>query len=217
MLRLTSGFQVSASGTATFYFAGHGDLGASPHENIISTWGNDVVSVTDVVTTLNAHQNRPFRVAMTSCFSGGFSDIIFSEPLPDPPEGSFNVRVDRCGVFASTWDLEAGGCDPDPERGNHEGFGVHFVAALKNQSRDGATLELDLNADGSVSLLEAFTQARIAAATYDVYRQRLEEVRPGTVVQRLARSGLRYPVESESALDCPVQSALYRKRRRRRD
>lgn len=155
-------------GVATFYFAGHGDMGATPRENIVSTWGNDVISVDDLVSTLNAHQARPIRMAMTSCFSGGFSDIIFSEPLPETTDTAFKVRTDRCGVFASTWDLEAGGCDPDPNRGKHEGFGVHFVAALKGQDRDGKTLDVDLNKDGGVSLLEAFTQARIASGSIDV-------------------------------------------------
>lgn len=151
-------------GSLLFYFAGHGDMGATPADNIISTWGNDVVSVRDVANALDATQKRPVKFAMTSCFSGGFADILF---VGGESEKGLALQT-RCGVFASPWDLEAGGCDPDPVRGNHEGFGIHFLNALSGVDRDGAKIAVDSNGDGAVSLLEAYTQARVASRSLDV-------------------------------------------------
>ncbi len=152
------------NGDLLFYFAGHGDMGPTPSDNIVSTWGNDVISVRDVASTLDTTQQRPVKFAMTSCFSGGFADFIF---VDGESEKGLATQL-RCGVFASPWDLEAGGCDPDPVRGNHEGFGIHFLNALSGVDRDGNKIAVDINTDGAVSLLEAYTQARIASKSLDV-------------------------------------------------
>src|SRR4029077_2773259 len=77
----------------------------------------------------------------------------------------------RCGLFASTWDREASGCDPDPDRREQESYPLHFLHALRAEDRDGHPLnrdDLDLDHDGTISLLEAHTRARIMDASIDV-------------------------------------------------
>src|SRR5690606_6693955 len=75
----------------------------------------------------------------------------------------------HCGLFATTAEDEASGCDADPDRARQEGFGVHFLSALRGLGRDGAPLErADLDGDGAVSLLEAHAHARVAGASIDV-------------------------------------------------
>lgn len=109
---------------------------------------------------------RRLRLVMTSCFSGGFADLVFSGA--DPARGP--TPDDRCGFFATAWDLEASGCDADPDRARHEGYGVHFLHALRGRTRDGtdARARIDLDGDGTITLSEAHAHARIASRSIDV-------------------------------------------------
>jgi hypothetical protein len=192
--KLSQGAQ-SEDGSLLFYFAGHGDMGVTPADNIISTWGNDVIAVRDFASTLDATQKRPVKVAMTSCFSGGFADMIF---VGGEAERGLAPQT-RCGVFASPWDLEAGGCDPDPVRGNHEGFGIHFLNALAGVNRDGSKIPVDTNSDGAVSLLEAYTQARIASKSMDV---------PTSTSERYLRHKLEGSLPSPALLSMPEEERV---------
>ena len=104
---------------------------------------------------------------MTTCFSGGFAELVFR----GADAGLGPAAGDRCGLFASTWDQEASGCDPDPDRGAQEGYGLHFFHALRGQDRHGAALPsgtIDLDGDGQITLLEAHTRVRIASEAADV-------------------------------------------------
>ncbi len=107
-----------------------------------------------------AAEEGPLRVVLTTCFSGGFAEAF----LPDKHE----LQSDRCGLFATTWDREASGCDPNPERGHQQGFAIHFYPALEGRDREGHDIDVDYDGDGRITLLEAHARARIAGASYDV-------------------------------------------------
>ena len=156
------------SGSTIIMFIGHGDRGESPNQNSIRLWGGWPLSVVDLATLLDAAPpERRTIVVSTTCISGGMAELIYrgADGAQGPSE------VDRCGLFASPWDLVATGCDPDPNRRAQEGYGLHFLGALKGQDRDGQALPLatlDLDKDGRISLLEAHTRVRIASRSGDV-------------------------------------------------
>jgi hypothetical protein len=63
------------------------------------------------------------------------------------------------------------GCDPNPNRRAQEGYGVHFLNALRGRDRSGHTLDpanVDFDGDGKISLLEAHTRTRIASRSMGV-------------------------------------------------
>lgn len=148
------------------YLAGHGDLGGRARDNGIALWGGEALRVHEVAEAL-AGARRPVRLVVTSCFSGGFGELAFAGA--DPAAGA--APGDVCGLFAATWDLEASGCDPNPDRAAQEGYGIHFLHALRGEGRGGERLApalVDFDGDGAVSLLEAHTRARVASQGIDV-------------------------------------------------
>ncbi len=148
------------------YFAGHGERGEDRSENYIGLWEQSRLRARELAEVLDRGR-RPARVVATTCFSGGFAELAFRGG--DPGRGA--PEVERCGLFATTWDLEASGCDPNPDRRAQEGYGLHFFNALAGLGRDGEPLpraQLDLDGDGTVSLLEAHARVRIASRGIDV-------------------------------------------------
>jgi len=150
------------------YVAAHGDLGERARDNVLILWGGSTLSVSELAALLDeSPAPRPLRLVITSCYSGGFAELVFE--AADPARGP--TRHDVCGVFASTWDDTASGCDPEPDRGAQEAYGLHLLHALAGLDRDGAPLPrdtLDLDRDGRISLLEAHTRVRIASESVDV-------------------------------------------------
>jgi hypothetical protein len=147
------------------YLAGHGVPGATPGDTAIDLWGQASLRAVDLATTLDAGA-RAVRVVVTSCFSGGFAELAFvgADAQGPPARG-------RCGLFAATAEREASGCDPNPDRAAQEGYGLHFLNALRGRDRDGQPLAraaIDLDGDGRVSLLEAHTRVRVASRGIDV-------------------------------------------------
>ncbi len=148
------------------YLAGHGDFGEGPAGNSLGFWGQSQVDVQTLAKHLDLAA-RPVRVVVTSCYSGGFAELAFL--AADPKLGP--APVERCGLFATTWDLEASGCDPNPDRRVQEGFALHMLHALRGQDRNGSPLassDIDFDNNGRISLLEAHTRARIASRGIDV-------------------------------------------------
>ena len=148
------------------YLAGHGLPGETARDDAIELWGQSQLTAGDLADVL-AHAPRPVRLVMTTCYAGGFAEIAFA--AADASAGPA-TRV-HCGLFATPWDLEASGCDPNPDRAAQEGYGLHFLHALRGEDRDGRRLEpaaLDLDGDGSISLLEAHTRVRLASTAADV-------------------------------------------------
>jgi hypothetical protein len=147
------------------YLAGHGERGESPRLGGIGLWGQDNLRVAELAEVLDAAR-RPVHVVATSCFSGSFGELAFRGA--DPAAGAASGR---CGLFAATAERESSGCDPNPDRAAQEGFGLHFLNALRGRDRAGAPLpaeELDVDGDGKISLLEAHARARIAGGGIDV-------------------------------------------------
>lgn len=151
----------------TLFLAGHGTAGDAPGDAQLLMWGDEPLTPAALADTLDhAPPNRTVRLVITSCFSGGFSELVYRGARAElgPTES------DRCGFFAAPWDLPASGCDPDPDRAVHEGYAIHFLAALRGQDRQrrDARASLDLDHDGRISLLEAHVRAVIASGSLDV-------------------------------------------------
>lgn len=147
----------------TLVLAGHGEGGEAPNESVYHLWGGELLGAVDLARELDS-LGRPARLVVTSCFGGGFADAIFVGG-----EGEAGVAEPlRCGVFATRYDREASGCDPDPTRAAQESYALHFWHALLGEDRDGTPIDVDLDGDGVVGLLEAHTHARIASRSLDV-------------------------------------------------
>ncbi len=181
-----------SSGPLIVHFAGHGDKGQTANGNAILLWGQTALTVQALANLLDRAARRPLRIVATTCFSGGLGELAFrgADPANGPADPS------RCGLFAATWDLEASGCDPNPDRRAHAGFAVHFLNALAGVDRDGAPLppnKIDHDGDGQTSLLEAHAWARVVARSLDV---------PTTTSERWLREAA--PTEGPSlAVDQP--------------
>jgi len=148
------------------YVATHGLQGDTPRDNFVELWGGDPLSVLRL-DELTRHTRRPVRFAIASCYSGGFAELAFTQA--DAERGA--AAPTRCGVFAATWDRQASGCDPNPDRRAQEAYSLHLLHALAGEDRDGNALaraKLDLNGDGQIGLLDAHTRARIACRSIDV-------------------------------------------------
>jgi hypothetical protein len=169
---LARSFQVmgeSASERAFFYFAGHGTPGSkAPAENGLALWEQEVLGVKELAALLDQHLSaKQTRLVVTSCFSGGFAEVAFA----DVSKAVEATPADRCGFFATTWKLPAAGCDPNPDRKQQNGYGVHFFAALHGKDRHGDVIEpgrLDLDDDRRISLLEAHTWTRLASSSANI-------------------------------------------------
>ena len=154
-------------GPLTVFLAGHGTAGEAPGDAALLMWGDEALSPAALAETLDrAPSSRTVRVVITSCYSGGFGEIAYRGARAELGV----AETDRCGFFAAPWDLQASGCDPDPDRAVHEGYAIHFLAALRGKDREGrdARSALDLDHDGHVSLREAHARAVIASSSLDV-------------------------------------------------
>lgn len=145
---------------AFVYVAGHGE------EDTIAMWPQAALKVDDVGDELDRLvPRRRLVLMMTTCFGGSFADLAFA-----PGAETEGVSGDFCGLFATTGDLPADGCDPNPDRRSQEGYGIHFLNALLGRDRDGASSSagLDVDGDGRISLLEAHTRARSTSQSANV-------------------------------------------------
>jgi hypothetical protein len=150
------------------FVAAHGEPGDEARDNSILFWGGAALRVRELATTLDAAAAaRPLLLVASSCFSGGFAELVFRGA--DPRQAS--AVPTRCGLFASTWDREAEGCDPNPDRRAQESYGLHFFHALRGEDRDGKPLPpgaLDFDGDGRVSAAEAHARVRLSSRSVSV-------------------------------------------------
>lgn len=166
-------------GPLWLYMGGHGESGEEPADALLRLWGGDALRVDDLARVLDSSP-RPVRLVHTACFGGGFADMLFQRG--DPERGP--TDKDRCGVFATSWDEEASGCDPNPNRARQEGYALHFFRALGGTDRHGRPVNADLDQNGEVSMLEAHTRARIASRSMDVPTSTSERWLAWTVEQQ---------------------------------
>jgi hypothetical protein len=148
------------------WVGGHGHQGQTARDNATDLWGHGELTVAQLADILDGAQ-RTVRVVSTTCFGGGLGELVFAGA--DETRGAAGPL--RCGVFAAPWDLEATGCDPNPDRTAQEGYALHLLHALRGEDRHGKTLprtEIDFDGDGSISLAEAHARVRLAAETADV-------------------------------------------------
>lgn len=147
---------------------GHGDQGEIPQDNMAGFWPGDVLTAAELSKELDSIQTpRLVRFVVTTCFSGGFAEMVFRDA--DPESGA--TPQNRCGLFSATWDLEASGCDPNPDRRAQEGFGQHFWNALAGVDRLGQPIptdQIDADNNGEISLLEAHGWVRVHSASVEV-------------------------------------------------
>ena len=180
------------------YVALHGVPGRSPRDSAVALWGGVEIRVSDLSDRL-ASARRPVHLVVTACYGGGFADLIFQQADPNLDA----ARTERCGLFASTWDLPSTGCDPNPDRRRQEGYGLRFLNALRGMDKHGERLDpstLDLDGDGHVSLIEAHTRVRLMSPTMDV---------PTTTSERWLRA--RAPASGpEGDLVLPEEEAVIR-------
>lgn len=159
------------------HIAAHGDQGPDARSNSVALWGGHSLTVARLAELHERHQ-RALRLVATSCFSGGFAELVFAHADPNAGPSS----VPRCGLFAGTSDRKTSGCDPNPDRRMQDSYSLHFAHALSGLQRDGTALpagSADYDQDGKIGLLDAHTWARIQAVSFDV---------PTTTSERWLRS-----------------------------
>jgi hypothetical protein len=181
------------------YAATHGEKGETARDNGIALWGNSLLTVEDLAELVEAPgAGRPVRFVITACYSGGFADLAFA--AGDAGHGE-PALTPRCGLFASEWDETSSGCDPNPNRRAQEGYGIHFLNALRGHDRSGHPLDaanVDFDGDGRISLLEAHTRARIASRSMGVPTTTSERWLRHAAPQEGPRA--RFPLPEEKAV-----------------
>lgn len=189
---------VPGVGDLLVYVAAHGEVGQVASENTIGLWAGERITPVDLAQLFDRHRaERTVRLVLTSCFSGGFGELVFE--LADHQRGP--APTIRCGLFAAPWDLESSGCDANADRRRHEGYGRHFLAALRGLDREGRALtpdQIDFDRDGRVSLLEAHTRVRVASLSADV---------PTTTSERWLRA-VAPPRGTERRVHLPEEEAV---------
>ncbi len=183
------------------YLNGHGDLGEVNADNAVLLWGGEPLTAFRLAQLLEGAE-RPVRVVVTSCYSGGFAELAFEGA--DPARGP--ATADVCGLFATTADRESSGCDPNPDRAAQEGFALHFLHALASEDARGRPLDpadVDFDGDGVVTLYEAHARARIAGLSIDI---------PTTTAERWLRASVddEGPPVSAAPEASPVERAVAR-------
>jgi hypothetical protein len=160
------------------WIATHGDRGERPADSRALLWAGTELDVMSLYDVMMAHREprRPIRLVVTSCYAGGFAELAFEQA--EPKHGP--TSLDICGFFATSWDEEASGCDPHPDRAEHEAWSIHFLEALRGRDRQGHDQRavIDLDHDGVITFGEANAYARVVALSFDL---------PTTMSARLLR------------------------------
>lgn len=181
----------------TVWFATHGDLAETPAQNRLLLWEQSELDAVELSRLLDEGEGaREVRFVSTACFGGGLAEVAFRGA--DARLGA--AATPRCGLFATTDDLPAAGCDPNPDRGAQEGYAVHFLAALEGRSAAGEPVAADVDGDGKITWLEAHAAVRIHARSADV---------PTTTSERWLRHAAP-STDEEAPVTLPEEEAVVR-------
>lgn len=179
------------------YLGGHGNRGPTDAESAVGLWGQSKLDAIDLAALLR-DTKRPVQLVATTCFSGGLAELAFADANAEA--GPFPAEV--CGLFAAPHDLEASGCDPNPDRAAQEGFGLHFLRALAGEAKDGTPVpmeEIDFDGNGSVGAREAHAYVRIHSAAFDV---------PTSISERWLEAVAPGPGAPRGEVDLPEENAV---------
>jgi hypothetical protein len=151
------------------YVTAHGEQSDdrdNPYDTAISLWGNQSLTVTEVVELLDRLPEGVRVVAiMVQCYTGGFARFIYNEA--DPDKGL--SRQERCGFFATVHDRQAAGCTPDVDEASYVEYSTYFWEALGGRTRTGQAIQRpDYDGDGLVSFAEAHAYTVLKADTIDL-------------------------------------------------
>ncbi len=150
------------------YFTGHGGRGGrenSSRNTTMQMWNEQGLSVKDFTAMLDKLDPKVSVVlVMVQCFSGGFADVIFSDP-----QNNKLSAANRCGFFATVHDREAAGCTPDISEEDYKEYSTYFWAALYGKTRLGDAIQKpDYDGDGKVSFDEAHAYVQLTSETIDI-------------------------------------------------
>lgn len=179
------------------YLGGHGNRGPTDAENTVGLWGQSQLDAIDLAALLR-DTARPVQIVATTCFSGGLAELAFADANAEA--GPFPGEV--CGLFAAPHDLEASGCDPNPDRAAQEGFGLHFLRALAGKTKDGTSVpmgEIDFDGDGTIGAREAHAYVRIHSGAFDV---------PTSISERWLEAVAPGPGAPRADVDLPEENAV---------
>jgi hypothetical protein len=151
------------------YVTAHGESSDdrdNPYNTAISLWGNENLTVTEVVELLDQLPDGVSVVAiMVQCYTGGFARFIYNEA--DPDKGL--SQQPRCGFFATVHDRVAAGCTPEVDEATYVEYSTYFWEALSGQTRTGSPIAVpDYDRDGGVSFDEAHAYTVHKADTIDL-------------------------------------------------
>jgi hypothetical protein len=151
------------------YVTAHGEESnerGNPYNTAISLWGNENLTVTEVVQLLDRLPEGVSVVAiMVQCYTGGFARFIYNDA--DPDKGL--SRQSRCGFFATVHDRPAAGCTPDVDEATYVEYSTYFWEAIDGTTRTGQPIvRPDYDRDGSVSFDEAHSYTVLKAETIDL-------------------------------------------------
>lgn len=179
------------------FLGGHGHRGPTDAQNAVGLWGQSQLDAIDLAALLG-NSPRPVQLVATTCFSGGLAELAFADA--DAEAGP--ARAEVCGLFSAPHDLEASGCDPNPDRAAQEGFALHFLRALSGRTKDGTpipTEAIDFDADGTIGAREAHAYVRIHSAAFDV---------PTSTSERWLEAASPGPGAPRAEVDLPEEDAV---------
>jgi hypothetical protein len=151
------------------YVTAHGeesDDRDNPYNTAISLWGNENLTVTEVVELLDRLPEGVSVVAvMVQCYTGGFARFIYNDA--DPVKGL--SQQSRCGFFATVHDRPAAGCTPDVDETTYVEYSTYFWEAISGYTRTGQPIvRPDYDRNGDVSFDEAHAYTVLKADTIDL-------------------------------------------------
>ena len=132
--------RLTANDRLLLFVVDHG--GTDDGQSFAWMWGSQRLYAEQLAALLDAFHVASMAVAMELCYSGGFIDDL---------RGDGRVVVTSCAEGELSW-----ACRDRP----YDEFIYHFTCAMAGHDTEGNAVAADTDADGSVSVAEAFDYAR---------------------------------------------------------